>query len=94
MVDEGLMRPAASVHRVTDSAVDLLTCRRRKGERCRIAVWGLVMGAFVVACVTPVAAKAQALGAQAPTAWASSTCAPGVPHKLFPCPLPQHSPRR
>ncbi|MFC4533574.1 hypothetical protein [Sphaerisporangium dianthi] len=94
MVDEGLSQLAASVHRVSD-AIDELTCRRRKGEQCRLAVWGLVLVAFVVACVTPVAAKAQALAATAATAdHTSAICAAGQDNKLFPCPLPQHSPRR
>ncbi|GGL20659.1 hypothetical protein Sme01_74160 [Sphaerisporangium melleum] len=77
MVDEGLTGVAASVHRAAEP-VGHLMCGRRLGERCRLAVWGLVVAAFTVGCVTPVAAKAGTAAAAAVQAAQPGHADPGA----------------
>ncbi len=94
MVDEGLTQVAATALR-TGRPSDRYQCRRRKGQGCRLVVWGLVLGAFAAGCVMPMSAKADGTAAlAAPVAYHSPQCATTVANKLNACLSPQHSPRR
>jgi hypothetical protein len=90
MVDEGITQLAASAGRVAEP-LGRFPCRRYMGERCRLAVWILVVGAFIVGCLTPIAAKAQAWGG-APWKVQATICAGTAANKLGACNSPQPFP--
>ncbi|MFC4589685.1 hypothetical protein [Sphaerisporangium corydalis] len=56
MVDEDLNRLVTPAPPATEP-LGRRPRGRQTGQRCRLGVWALVVGAFVTGCVTPMAAK-------------------------------------
>ncbi|GII62029.1 hypothetical protein Skr01_21140 [Sphaerisporangium krabiense] len=91
MVDEGQTRFAAT-EQVMQPLIPFV-CRRHLGERCRLAVWALVVAAFAAGFVMPMSAKADDETAARPLAARSAACGGHDAHKLVTCPSPRPSPR-